>query len=174
MSDELCQEVEDERIAKPYRTKLKALLEDNGMCDDDAEAVTDAIIDLIDSYFFKPGERVTPGGKALYRVDFITVRNSYEERDAWNNEFLVFAVSENEIEQTFRKAASAFLATVEGEKAAADACDWNWGDFMNDVPDKILNAFGIFRVYHHRTQFTNDFGPAKVVVDHDEVLCRQE
>jgi hypothetical protein len=66
-------------------------------------------------------------------------------------------------EADLRAAVKAFLKTPEGKKAKVySGDDFNWGDAVTSVPDKVWKKFGL-------TPLNN--AAVDVVVNQDEVLC---
>ena len=85
----------------------------------------------------------------------------------WENESFIdiFKVDDSvsNIEGAFRAAVADYLKTPEAKISVEYACgDFNWGDAMMYVPEKIFNQHGIYSV--------SDNSSVEIFVDQDEVL----
>lgn len=92
------------------------------------------------------------------------IRERCCENEVWVDTFVAedwVAEPENEL----REAVKEFLQTKEGLKSIKDTCgDYNWGDFMMDLPEEILKKHGLCMQY-------SELETTDIKVNQDEILC---
>jgi hypothetical protein len=99
----------------------------------------------------------------MYIVNLIRERSC--ENEQWVDTFEV----EDRVtdpEMALRIAVECFLATLEGKKMIEyTGNDFNWGDAIMSVPEKVWNHFGL------RLKMVKS---VDIKVNQDEVLCKEE
>jgi len=110
----------------------------------------------------------------------ILIRERYSEHEIWPDDFWVDA-NKSPSKELFLEAVEAFLMTKDGEKAVAQTCnDFNWGDAVIYVPNKIWNDFGIYRMDYRLSPEEMGLAPTssanltRIQVDQDEVLITDD
>lgn len=94
------------------------------------------------------------------------IRERISENEVWVDSF---ECDESVInpEQSMRAAVKEYLKTEEGKKAIKDTCnDFNWGDAVLYVPDKIWNKYGLYPLNRNKS--------IDIKVNQDEILFEDE
>ena len=94
-------------------------------------------------------------------------RKRHWENAKWDDYFI--AKGEIDPEKAMRDAIREFLLTSEGLNAIEETSnDFNWGDAMVYIPEKLWNKHGLETLYEEDRVTTGI--PIDIVVDQDEVL----
>lgn len=110
----------------------------------------------------------------LYCVAMHRVRREGFNVEVYNTDYYFVAphnvtVTEAYLREKFAEAAKAFMNTLDGQKAWTTTChDFNWGDFATEVPDEVLNRFGIYTKMPEATHSLEAF--LDLTVNQDEIL----
>lgn len=91
----------------------------------------------------------------------VLVRQRPSEKESYVDTFEVLKEG-IDVKQALRNACEEFLRTKEGRQAIEDTnWDFNWGDFVQETPNEILEKHGLRHISH---------ATETVTVDQDEVL----
>lgn len=101
----------------------------------------------------------------------ILIRERDWEIKKWSDLFII-SNSANP-EQSFRDAIKDYLLTEEGIKLIKQTSeDFNWGDAIMYIPERVWNKFGIKSISEgENTAISN---PITLIVEQDEVLIPEE
>ena len=100
-----------------------------------------------------------------------TIIAKYHDGDDWNVLGIIIKSTDGKLEsksavvEAFKAAAAEYAKTPDGKDVVDDNCgDFNYGDFVNSVPDEICEKHG-FRVV--------DTFQTELIVDHDDCLVEE-
>lgn len=92
------------------------------------------------------------------------IRERISEDELWVDTFLAEDWVNNP-EEALRNAVTDFLKTEQGLESMKESFyDYNWGDFVNDVPKDILSKYGLAVSDSHLETIN-------IKVNQDEILC---